>query len=413
MTLNPETIAAIERKVSTKREEKKAPSSKLWFLAVVLLSYVFFIATALFVYFAVEIRTLKRKTKAIERTFLNIEQTGTEFLPLLGKLSIPPQLQTTPLAETSGLILGSQKIAIRGIPAPYNPSMIEQESGYLLFFRYDIIKRDCASDFYTYIGCCELDENFEQTEKEFTTIDTGSQFSEDPRALRIGEEIYLIFNDLQMGGAAGYRSMHIGKVNLQESKLEFSTALDLQIKSIEKNWVPFERIENGKPEIYLEYYLNPQKIMKLPNPEENALVHLHDFGNWISPKIFWPEMWGNPRGGAPARLVDGQYLSFFHSFFEDHRNYPWYVMAAYTFEKDPPFHITGISHYPILFEGIYDSPHMNTAERRKRVIFPGSFSEGIRNGKEVLYVCCGENDSSIKLIILDKQVLLKNLKKLS
>ncbi|HEX2583360.1 MAG TPA: hypothetical protein VHL30_04515 [Chlamydiales bacterium] len=413
MTLNPEAIAAVERKISTRQEEKNPPTSKLKFLVSVLLSYIFFIATALFVYFAVELKALKRKTKTIERMFMNIDQARSSFRPFLGKLSIPIQLQTTPLAETNGLMLGSKRIPVRGLDAPYNPSMIEQGSGYLLFFRYDVIKRDCPYDFYTYIGCCELDENFEQTKEEFKTIDTGSHFSEDARAIRIGEEIYLVFNDLEKGNAPRYRSMHIGKLNLEKAKLEYSTSLDLQIKSVEKNWVPFERIENGKPEIYFEYYLNPQKIMKLPNPKENNLVHLYDAGNWVSSKVFWPELWGNARGGSVARLVDGQYLSFFHSFFEGSRDHPWYVMGAYTFEKDPPFRITGISHYPILFEGIYDSPHMNTAERRKRVIFPGSFSEGIREGKEVLYVCCGENDSSIKLIILDKQVLLKNLKKIS
>jgi predicted GH43/DUF377 family glycosyl hydrolase len=378
-----------------------------------LLTSILFISAVLFIYYGMEIRSLKKRAKTFDRVMTSIQQTGnTEFLPLLGNLSIPFDLQTTPLANKTGLVLDSKKIEIRGVSAPYNPSMIAQNNGYLLFFRFDVLDRESRYGFYTYIGSCELDANFEQTEKEFTVIDTGTKSSEDPRAIQVGKEIYLVFNDFQMDGYPGSRSMHIGKLNLQESKLEFSTDLDLQIKSVEKNWVPFERVENGKSEIYFEYYLNPQKIMKLPNPEANSLVHLQYPGSSIIPKMFWPLTWGEPRGGSIASLINDQYLGFFHSSFEDAHKIIWYVIGAYTFDKDPPFRVTGISHYPILFEGIYDSPHMNTAETRKRVLFPGSFTEGMKDGKEVLFLCCGENDSSIKLITIDKQILLKTLKRL-
>jgi len=409
MVLNTEAVAAIQRKFGEKRAEK----SKIGLLILTLaLTVVVFITTALFVYYGMQVRNLKRKARAIERVFANIEKPGAEFRPLIGKLTIPAQLQTTPMGEKTGLVLGTKTIEVRNVVAPYNPSMIEHEGGYLLFFRYDILKQDCPHDFYTSIGCCWLDANFEQTEKEFTTIETGSRFSEDPRIVRVGSDLYLVFNDLQKEGSSHYRTMHVGKLNLKESKLEFSTDLDLAIKPVEKNWVPFEHVKNGKPELYIEYYLNPQKVMRLPNPEENGLVHLRLPSLSTTHKIFWPHLWGQPRGGATARFVDGQYLSFFHSFFNDSNGFPWYVMAAYTFEKEEPFRVTGISHYPILFEGIYSSPHMNTADPKKRVIFPGSFTEGTQEGKEVLYVCCGENDCSIKLIIMDKQVLFKSLKKL-
>lgn len=412
--MTPEILTEIARKVSGKKEEKRGAYSQIWFILLgAALSAFLLITAALFIYYGVELRGLKIKAKTFERVMTSVQRTGkTEFHPLLGNLSLPFDLQTVPLANKTGLVLNSQQIEVRGVTAPYNPSMIEYGAGHLLFFRFDLLNRESRYGFYTYIGCCELDANFQQTEKEFTTIDTGSKSSEDPRAVRIGEEIYLVFNDIQEDGYPGSRSMHIGKLNLQESKLEFSTDLDLKIKSVEKNWVPFERIENGKPEIYFQYYLNPQKIMKLPNPKENSLVDLHYPNSSIIPKIFWPIPWGEPRGGAVARIVDDQYLGFFHSSFKDNHEMFWYVIGAYTFEKDPPFRVTGISHYPLLFEGIYDTPHLNTAETRKRVLFPGSVSEGIKEGKEVLYLCCGENDSGLKLITLDKKVLFNSLKKL-
>lgn len=410
MTLSPDTISAIRRNLSRKQEKNVTPSNGIFLAIGFLLSFVVALFAISLYYFSKQVRILKKNSKRIEQTFQTLQLPGVEFLPVLGNLSLPMELQTTPLA--GDLVIDTKKITIRGASSPYNPSMIEREGGYLLVFRYDVIQHDSPSGFYTRVGCCELDANFEQTEKEFVTIDTGSNFSEDPRLIKRGQDIYLLFNDLPEIGTH-YRAMHIGKLNLKKAKLEFSTSLDLNMKAVEKNWVPFEYIENGQSEIYLEYYLNPQKIMKLPNPKVNELNHLNRFGPEVFHKMFWPHMWGEPRGGTPARLVDDeQYLGFFHSFFNDRARFSWYVMGAYTFNKEPPFQITAISHYPILFNGIYDSPHMNTAERHKRVLFPGGFTEGERQGKKVFYVCCGENDSSIKLITIDKEILLKTLKKL-
>ena len=87
-------------------------------------------------------------------------------------------------------------------------------------------------------------------------------------------------------------------------------------------------------------------------------------------------------------------------------------MGAYTFENHPPFRVTSMSPYPILFSDIYDSVPLNTAEARKRVIFPASFVIEKKDGKEWIHLSCGENDASIKIITLDKEILLKGLKRI-
>jgi predicted GH43/DUF377 family glycosyl hydrolase len=87
-------------------------------------------------------------------------------------------------------------------------------------------------------------------------------------------------------------------------------------------------------------------------------------------------------------------------------------MGAYTFEEKPPFRVTAISHYPILFKGIYDSPILNTASPKKRVIFPCGFVEEKRDGKELIHISCGENDTATKIVTVDKKALFKSLKKL-
>lgn len=362
-------------------------------------------------YLGKEIKVLKRKNKSYNRFFVNVEKGYTQSTPRIGSMAIPAALQNVPFANETGLVLNTIKVSIRGVQAPYNASMIEQGDGYLLFFRYDIIDSKCPGPFYTYIGCVKLDAHFQQTHEEFKRIDTGSRFSEDPRIVKIGNDLYLIFNDVDSCGI-NCRTMRIGLVNLEESKLDFVTNLDMQIKNVEKNWVPFEYIENGKPNLYLEYYLSPHKILKLPDPSVSEMIHLPSPSHATYQKLYWPPIWGLPRGGATARKVDNQYLSFFHSSFTDLNGSVWYIMGAYTFDDFPPFRVNALSNYPILFKDIYDTPPMNTADAHKRIIFPGSFLIRTWDEKEVIHLVCGENDCAIKIVTLDKQALLKSMKRI-
>jgi hypothetical protein len=207
--------------------------------------------------------------------------------------------------------------------------------------------------------------------------------------------------------------MRIGKLNFEESKLDYVTDLDLQIKPVEKNWVPFEYVENGNPQFYLEYSLNPHKILKVQDPQVSAITHFI-FPNFsISNKFFWSALWGEyVKGGAPARKVDDFYLSFFHTFFLDQHNNAWYTMGAYAFDSKPPFRINAVSNYPILYKGIYNSPPLNTADPSKRVVFPGGFVERVVDGKKVIHLVCGENDCAVKVITFDKDLLIKGMKKI-
>jgi predicted GH43/DUF377 family glycosyl hydrolase len=359
-----------------------------------------------------EIRLLKKKNKQYNRFFCNVEQGYQQFTPFFGNLAVPYPLQNLPFGEDIGVVIGVKNIAIRNVVAPHNATIVEHEDGYLLFFRYDLMQTKRPGNYHTHIGCAFLTRDFEQTEEEFRTIDTGSFYSEDPRALTVGDSLYLVFNDIHPSNH-NCRTMRIGKLNLEESKLDYVTDLDLQIKPIEKNWVPFEYIENGIAQVYLGYSINPHKVLKVENPQVSALTHLM-FPNFSTyNKLFWPSVWGDyVKGGTPAKKVGDLYLSFFHTFFLDENNTAWYNMGAYTFEDTPPFRISAISNYPILYKGIYNTPPINTANPTKKVVFPGGFVEGKLGEKEVFYLVCGENDCAVKLITIDKEVLLKGLKKI-
>jgi predicted GH43/DUF377 family glycosyl hydrolase len=165
--------------------------------------------------------------------------------------------------------------------------------------------------------------------------------------------------------------------------------------------------------VYLGYSINPHKVLKLDDPKINAVTHLIFPNLSLYNKLFWSNLWGDSvRGGTPAKKVDDIYLSFFHTFFVDENNSAWYNMGAYTFEDKAPFRINAISNYPILYKGIYDSPPINTADPKKRVVFPAGFVTDREEGRDVIHVVCGENDCAIKVVTMDKEILLKGLKKI-
>lgn len=363
-------------------------------------------------FFAKEIKSLKKFKNSCKLYLSKTKKDIYVTTPVLGKVALPIYLQNIPLADSEKLVLNTKKIDIKNVTAPYNASIIENQSkeGYLLFFRYDKKTVGSPYTYNSYIGCVELDKDFNQTTKEFKKINTGSPYSEDPRVVSVGKDTFLIYNDL-LPNSCNCRTMKIAKINLNDYNIEYSTNLDLNLQPVEKNWTPFEYTENNKSEIYFEYYVNPHKIFKLPNPQKNNLLNLPFSNSTCYQKKIWPKFWGGLRGGTPAKKIsDNEYLTFFHSSFKDKqkKGFAWYVLGAYTFEAKPPFRITAISNYPILFKGLYDSPYLNTGSPRKRVIFPCGFVVK----ENLIHISCGENDSAVKIITLDKEKLLKSLKKL-
>ncbi len=362
-------------------------------------------------YFPKEIQKFKTQNSSVRRQLREIRNSTWMTMPLLGGTPVPAQLRSVPWAENAGIVLETRTVNIRNVLAAYNASIVNHNSGYLLFFRQDVFNRTREPcPFYSYLGVVELDRNFEQTTKEYTRIDTNSDYSEDPRAFKIADQLYLSYNDVRQHTHHS-RSIRVARLNLEDYSLDFSTNLDLNQQRLEKNWTPFEYVgEDGKPHLYIEYHLSPHKLLELPEPDK-PLVNSLNFPDHPSlPMLPWKDtIWGLPRGGAAPQRIGDEYLGFFHSSFKDEEGISWYLMGAYTFEAKAPFALTGISHYPILFKGIYDSPPLNTANPNLRCIFPAGFAFENRDGKELIHVSCGENDSNIKILTMDKEALLKSL----
>lgn len=353
-----------------------------------------------------EIEDLKKGKSVYKRFFEKYKNEG-EGAQSLATITLHEKLKQLPLAESQQLVIKTKKVIIRNVSAPYNASIIPYRTGYLIFFRYDIKDK---KEYTSYIGCAELDTNFDQTSKEFIKIETLNNHSEDPRLFCIGKEAFLAYTKSEFKKdiyPPFISTVNLSSIDLDSLKLKFITQLDPCFNSIEKNWAPFEY--NGQ--IHFQYSLNPHKILYLEDPRTN---HLTVCANNALPACPWEDLsngWGSLRGGTPALNIGNEYLAFFHSSFIGENGLIWYSMGAYTFENHPPFRITAMSPYPILFSDIYDSTSLNTAEARKRVIFPTNFVIEEKDGKELIHLSCGENDSSIKIITLDKAILLKGLKK--
>jgi predicted GH43/DUF377 family glycosyl hydrolase len=327
------------------------------------------------------------------------------FESLTKNRELPPPLMNVPFADESGIVLSVKKIEIPSIPAPYNASIGATADRNILFFRYDEPNlHNERAEISSNIGCISLDQKFDLLEKEYSKIDTNSSYSEDARFFQEGDRCFLIYNDVTPH-FGNQRCIHIGAIDVNKKRLEYITPLNLNSKKTEKNWTPFSH----KGEIHFLYTINPQKILILPNPNKN-LLRPHRSAYLTQSPLAWPDKWGILRGGTPAKLVGEEYLAFFHSSFEDAKGIIWYIMGAYTFAAFSPFKITRISPHPILFKNIYDTPHHMIANPKIRAIYPSGFILQERSGKELIHLSCGENDSGIKIISIDKNALLASLK---
>ena len=347
-----------------------------------------------------EILNLKSVSASLSQIRLDIDKK---------RIELPDRLKNIKCAGQLGIVKKVRTIDLDPIFAPYNPSIIENdEGGYHLFFRYDVSKNLWQQfPFYSYIGYAELNSDF-SSKKIVEKLNTKSLFSEDPRVVKVGKDFFVSWNDT-MGSKAYSRTIHIGKWNAKNCKLEYVTNLDQNIKPIEKNWVPFERSEKDGPHLSFVYGIQPHKILDVPSPKENDVSHLINKTGRALNDLEWPRVWGSLCGGATARLVDNEYISFFHSYFKEDNGGIWYVMGAYTFEAKAPYNITSITPYPITFQGIYESPFINTADSSKHTIYPSGIALEKKGKKQLLHVSCGENDCAVKVITIDYEKLREHM----
>ena len=356
-----------------------------------------------------KIKKIEGKQKRTSAFIQQLKSGSISFANSFGMTPIPLKLATVPYGEDSGLVVGVKEVHIRGVDAPYNATLLTSPVGYDLFFRYDTLSYNAKhAPFLSHVGVVHLNTKFEQEDQEFKQIDLGSVFPEDPRAVAVEDQLYLVYNTLRNDRSG--RSMQVAQLDRDTFHINYTTTLELNLQWIEKNWSPFEyRRQGEKASLFFEYQLVPHKVLQLPDPKVNVLQRVFSEASDAFIQIPWEVKWGRMRGGTPAQLIDNEFLAFFHSSFEDQSGILWYVIGAYTFESQPPFKLTSISKHPILYRGIYTTPHSVTAPINKRVCFPCGFVVEKDQDETWLHVALGENDSGIKILTLNKQKLFKSL----
>lgn len=300
-------------------------------------------------------------------------------------LTYPKKLKKLPCSEKNNLIIEKHKLEINDT-SPINGSIVDYKNNdYLFVFR--ICKNKNKK---SYIGLSILDENFKQ-KVDHIIVNTNTSSAEDPRVFKNGDEYFLIYNDV-LPIKHFCRAMYIAKLD-KNFKIEYKTCLDLHIKPVEKNWVPFTKDNK----IFLSYNPMPHKVMHLKDPSKNDLIHLCFENNPCFSRFFWE--YGTPRGGTPAILIDDMYLSFFHSCFGK-REQKWYVMGAYLYDSNEPYKVKKVSKHPIIFG------------MRKNIYcaFPSGISHKQKDGKDQIIVSYGENDQTTNILVIDKDTLFSNMK---
>lgn len=300
-----------------------------------------------------------------------------------------PQFKLNELMDPA--VLSVKKIEINGFEDAWNPSLLETEQGLLLSFRLTPHSDQLNI---SYIGLVLLDENFDPI-SEPQLLDTRTYSSltpsqaEDARLISYQGKIYLCYNDNKEKLAISNkqrRDVFLTEV-LYDQGLYYLAPSQKLIHGKEyknqlwqKNWAPFEW--NGQ--LLMSYTLNPHEVI-LPNLETGLCTPVYS-------TKFKEDFWklGPFRGGAPAQLVNGEYLALFHTgcriSSEFSKKNTWhYFMGVYAFSSEPPFEITRITPAPLTHESFY------TVTNDKKVIFPGGFV--IRG--DILYFVYGKDDHEV------------------
>jgi hypothetical protein len=139
--------------------------------------------------------------------------------------------------------------------------------------------------------------------------------------------------------------------------------------SPEKNWIPFEHVDDqGFSNVFYVQSINPLHIVSCSGQPGTRLT-IHTVSALPRIELPWPPYFGGRiRGGTTALLVNGLYLSFFHTRSDLHNPMISSYFGAFTFCPQHPFNIHSISPFPIVRQRLYDGQWMN--KRYSYMIYP-------------------------------------------
>lgn len=307
-------------------------------------------------------------------------------------------------------VIETKQIKIPGFPNAFNPSIIKWNGSLLMCFR-DIPNPLFSFTSFLYLVYLDDDFNPISTPQKLETqsfLSVIPSRAEDGRLIAVDDRLWLVFSDnkdtvISKGGFRVYFA------ELLENEMGLFDVCDLECIYNFQGEDPFRREKNWSPfvyndEMYLIYSLDPHLIFKPIYGTQSCETVC-----CTNKKLIWD--WGILRGGTPALILDGQYLTFFHSqiymtsVHSDNKNMSHYFMGAYTFSLEPPFEITKFSPEPIVGKNFYHGPKYKPYWGSVRVVFPCGF---VFDEKHI-WVIYGRQDHESWVVKLDRQGLLDSL----
>ncbi|MGK5595710.1 MAG: hypothetical protein ACSNEK_10200 [Parachlamydiaceae bacterium] len=305
--------------------------------------------------------------------------------------------------DQQSFVIETKKIAIKGYPDAFNPSMTKWHGRYLLSFR----ARDPLTNLTTLVGLTWLDAQLNPTGEPQLINTQGknhTDFIQDPRLIVVDNRLYMAYSAQCLYEGRLERRMCLAEIFYNGKSFSISQPdpifhFEGNGNKFEKNWVPF--VYNGY--LLLSYSIFPHKVF-LPLLGEQKCLTV----DYSEAECLWK--WGEVRGGTPALPIGEGYLSFFHTstvmktVHSNGKAMPHYFMGAYIFEKKPPFHVKKISPKPIVGNHFYKGPTHKTW-KPLRVVFPGGYIVD----ETFIWIAYGRQDHEVWIVKLDKQALLKSL----
>jgi predicted GH43/DUF377 family glycosyl hydrolase len=317
------------------------------------------------------------------------------------------------------LLIDDQEIAPPALDmsqVAYNASMVQNDQDFLMAFRVDTRLGDANGPMTQQVAIMGLDPNLTPYGPHSvlnTPHEPGALPSaEDPRIIVLKGVPYVLYNAAVTTGVSPGRRMYIGRIAVDQSggHTAYSLAHAKEIllakpgvgQRTEKNWTPF--IYNDA--LHIIHKTNPPLVFRvdldtLLDPDADfAVAHYVSRSDSV---VDFP--FGEMRGGSQAIFSPelDQYIAIFHTRRSADFGYGrqmYYMMGAYTFDKEPPFAIRRMTREPIATPEAADAGMGAT-----RIIFP----QGLVDDGNRFLVSCGRNDASIQVLTFDKQALFDHL----
>lgn len=306
-------------------------------------------------------------------------------------------------------VIEKKRVIIPNYPHAFNAGIVRWKGQLLMSFR---IIPNAKTPFQSEIGLIWLDDDFNPISEPQILDTRGPNLypsrAEDARLLTVGDSLYMVYsNNVDETITKGGFRVFIGELVEKNGQFSFTHHQGLYdyegaSPSIrEKNWTPFD----FNHELLLIYSVSPHVIFRpiIDSPICETL--------YKSEKAT-PFDWGILRGGTPALDIGDEYLTVFHSMKVmkskqgGSKEIPHYYMGAYTFSKEPPFEITGISPEPFFCEGMYEGQTYDRYWGTVLCVFPC----GLLYDENYFWITYGRQDHEIWVLKVDRKKLLATLK---